>query len=205
MADIPLTRTEYPEARQEEIRAAVRKAEGITTVETNSRLATPDDAGVFHEFLSDPDISGPIYTLPRPLTLESVRAFIEDHLEQRERGEGLLFLNVDAAGAIGGYVDIIVWPQWAAGELGGAVGKQRQGQRHGIEGARLGFDWMFDVLGLELLCATAALDNFRTAKLLDGLGFKRKGEIVSVRPDGTERASLVWEVTRPEWDGFHGR
>ena len=32
----------------------------------------------------------------------------------------------------------------------------------------MGFDWLFDVLGLELICETAALDNIRTARLLDG-------------------------------------
>jgi len=137
--------------------------------------------------------------------VEAIREFIGDHIEQHERGEGLLFLNFDETGAIGGYIDIVIWPEWAAGELGGAVGKQRQGQRRGIEGARLGFDWLFDELGLELICETAALDNIRTAKLLDGLGFRRKGEIVSQRSDGSTRASLVWEVSRLEWDEFHAR
>jgi len=205
MTGIPITRQEYPENKQAQIRQAIRSADAIVTEAQKSRLATVDDAEIFHTFLSDPDISAPIYTLPRPLTVDAIRAFIADHIEQRERGEGLLFLNLDETGAIGGYIDIVIWPEWAAGELGGAVGKQRQGKRRGIEGARLGFDWLFDVLGLELICETAALDNIRTAKLLDHLGFKRKGEITSTRPDGTERASLVWEVTRSEWDEFHGR
>lgn len=205
MTNIPITRQEYPAAKQDEIRQAVRSASAIVTEAHNSRLATVEDAEIFHAFLSDPDISTPIYTLPRPLTVDAIRDFIADHIEQRERGEGLLFLNLDEAGAIGGYIDIIIWPKWAAGELGGAVGKQRQGQRRGIEGALLGFNWLFDVLGLELICETAALDNIRTAKLLDHLGFNRKGEITSQRPDGTTRASLVWEVSRSEWDAYHGR
>ncbi|MEP2990127.1 MAG: GNAT family N-acetyltransferase [Parasphingorhabdus sp.] len=205
MTSIPITRQEYPQQKQEHIRTAVRSAEATITEAHKSRLATLDDADIFHTFLSDPDISAPIYTLPRPLTVDAIRNFIADHLEQRERGEGLLFLNLDETGEIGGYIDIVIWPEWAAGELGGAVGKQRQGQRRGIEGARLGFDWLFDVLGLELICETAALDNIRTAKLLDHLGFNRKGEITSQRPDGTMRASLVWEVTRLEWDAYHQR
>lgn len=205
MTVIPITRREYPKDRQQSIRAAVRSAMGIATEANRSRLAKFEDAEAFHAFLSDPDISAPIYTLPRPLTVHAIQDFIADHLEQRERGEGLLFLNLDETGEIGGYIDIVTWPEWAAGELGGAVGKQRQGQRRGIEGARLGFDWLFDVLGLELICETAALDNIRTAKLLDHLGFNRKGEITSQRPDGTTRASLVWEVTRLEWNAYHQR
>jgi RimJ/RimL family protein N-acetyltransferase len=205
MSSIPITRQEYPVEKQQQVREAVRLADAIITEAQKSRLATLEDAEKFFTFLSDPDISAPIYTLPRPLSVEAIREFIGDHIEQHERGEGLLFLNFDETGAIGGYIDIVIWPEWAAGELGGAVGKQRQGQRRGIEGARLGFDWLFDELGLELICETAALDNIRTAKLLDGLGFRRKGEIVSQRSDGSTRASLVWEVSRLEWDEFHAR
>lgn len=205
MAGIPITQRAYPEEKQQAIRNAVRSATGIATEANRSRLAKTEDAAAFHSFLSDPDISAPIYTLPRPLTVDAIRAFIADHIEQRERGEGLLFLNLDEAGDIGGYIDIVIWPHWAAGELGGAVGKQRQGQRRGIEGARMGFDWLFDVLGLELICETAALDNIRTARLLDGLGFERRGQITSQRTDGTTRESLVWEVSRSKWDAYHGR
>jgi RimJ/RimL family protein N-acetyltransferase len=67
----------------------------------------------------------------------------------------------------------------------------------------MSFAWMFDALSLELIVETAALDNIRTAKLLDHLGFVRKGEITSTRPDGTTRASLVWEITKEEWREQH--
>ena len=199
MTDIPITRHEATESKAESIRAAVSGATSITTENALSRLATVDDAGMFHAFLSDPQIHAPIYTLPRPLTVDAVRDFIADHQQQREKGTGLLFLNFDDQGRIGGYTDICVWPRWAAGELGGAVHPDRQGQRRGIEGARLSFDWMFERLGLDLICETASLDNHRTAHLLDGLGFRRMGDIVSHRADGTTRPSLVWEVSRAEW------
>lgn len=205
MSGIPITRPIIAPQRQQHIRQSVQLAEAIATEADHSRLAMVGDASGFHAFLSDPDIHAPIYTLPRPLSVDAVRAFIADHLEQRNRGEGLLFLNFDETGAMSGYIDIVIWPHWAAGELGGAVGKARQGQRRGIEGAKRGFDWMFDALGLDLICEMAALDNFRTAKLLDGLGFRRKGEIESRRNDGTTRPSLVWEVTRSEWDTYHHR
>ena len=199
MTDIPITRHEATESKAESIRAAVSGATSITTENALSRLATVEDAGIFHAFLSDPQIHAPIYTLPRPLTVDAVRDFIADHRNQREKGTGLLFLNFDEAGRIGGYSDICVWPEWAAGELGGAVHPDRQGQRRGIKGARLSFDWMFDVLGLDLICETASLDNHRTAHLLDGLGFRRMGEITSHRADGSTRPSLVWEMSRAEW------
>lgn len=205
MAGIPITRREYPTEKQQAIRAAVRSATGIANEANRSRLATIEDAQLFYDFLKDPAVHEPIYTLPRPLTLAAVRSFIADHLNQRDKGEGLLFLNCDADGAIRGYVDIEVWPQWAAGEMGGALAKANQSQGRGSAGVRLSFTWLFDVLGLELLCLTAAPDNFRTAKVLDGMDFRRMGEVISRRPDGSNRESLVWEVSRSEWDACLGR
>jgi RimJ/RimL family protein N-acetyltransferase len=199
MSNIPITRNPVPQEKAAAICAAVAAATSLPTDNESSRLATTRDASIFHEFLSDPQIHAPIYTLPRPLTVESVRAFIADHQKQREEGCGLLFLNFDDQGRIGGYSDICAWPEWAAGELGGAIHPDRQGQRRGSDGARQSFGWMFGHLGLDLICETASLDNHRTAHLLDGLGFQRMGEIVSKRDDGTTRPSLVWEITRAQW------
>jgi RimJ/RimL family protein N-acetyltransferase len=171
----------------------------MATENDESRLATVEDTEEFYSFLSDPAIHAPIYTLPKPLTPDSVRDFITQHSEERVRGEGLLFLNFDAEGMVGGYTDLCIWPEWAAGELGGAVHPDRQGRRRGIRGAELSFDWMFDVLGLDLICETASLENVRTARLLDHLGFRRMGQVTSHRADDPTRASLVWEVTREQW------
>ena len=87
--------------------------------------------------------------------------------------------------------------------MGGALHPDRQGERRGVEGARQSFAWMFEALGLDLICETAALDNHRTAHLLDGLGFRRMGEIASQRADGTARPSLVWEISRAQWREKH--
>ena len=196
MAGIPITRNEVSPARAEGIRQRVRQVAVLPTGERPSRLAQPGDAAELLAFLSDPSVHAPIYSLPNPLTPESVAAFIEDHLEQRERGEGLLFVRPDETGAIMGYSDFQIWPQWAAGELGGALRADRQSQGAGAAGAKASFQWMFDALDLDLICETAALDNVRTARLLDHLGFTRMGQVESVRPDGTTRASLVWELSR---------
>ena len=112
-SNIPITRRRVASEKADAIRAAVSGATAITTENASSRVATVEDAAAFHEFLSDPQIHAPIYTLPRPLTVETVRDFIADHQGQREHGTGLLFLNFDEQGAIGGYSDIAVWPEWA--------------------------------------------------------------------------------------------
>jgi len=203
MGDLPMTRRRQSDARQAAIRAAVQRASGIAFEHAPSRVASAQDAAAFHRFLSDPDIHGPIYNLPRPLTVESVGAFIARKLEAQSRGEGLLFLRFDEAGEVLGYSEFDIWPVWGAGDLGGALRRDQQGARSGVNGAKLSFDWMFETLGLELIVATGALDNVRTARMLDGLGFARKGEITSTREDGSTRPSIVWEVTRAEWRLAH--
>lgn len=192
---IPLTRHEVSPERAEEIRIAVRIADRLG----ESRLARPSDAPGFLRFVSDPAVHVPVYSLPRPLSLDAVEMFIETHIVEREAGIGLLFVREGEDGAIMGYSDIQVWPQWAAGELGGALHPSLHGKGMGAAGAAASFSWMFDTLGLDLLCETAAPDNPATARLLDGLGFRRMGQISSIRPDASTRASLVWEITRAEW------
>ena len=203
MTDLPLTRNAMSAARQEEIREAVRSATGIPFGDAPSRLATPEDAPAFYRFLSDPEIHGPIYNLPVPLTLETVGGFIDSKQEDQTRGEGLLLLRFDPEGEVIGYSEFDIWPEWGAGDLGGAIRADHQGNRVGVTGAIQTFTWMFKTLRLELLVSTGALDNIRTARLLDGIGFVRKGEITSHRPDGVSRQSLVWEVTRQAWQAQH--
>lgn len=204
MSDLPLTRQRVSDTQEQKIRDAVRSAKGIGFSEAPSRLALPDDAEALCDFLSDPEIHAPIYNLPQPLTVASVRAFIEDKLAERERGEGLLLLRYDEADEVVGYSEFDIWPEWGAGDLGGALRADRQGQRAGVDGARRTFDWMYDTLNLQLIVATGALDNIRTARLLDGLGFERKGEITSHRPDGSSRQSMVWEISRDAWKSKYG-
>lgn len=198
--ELPITRNRASLQKAEAIRAAVRAATDLG----DSRLARPEDAAAFLALLSDPAVHAPIYTLPRPLTEASVAAFIEAHIAERKAGAGLLFLREGEDGRIMGYSDVQVWPEFAAGELGGALHPSLHRQGTGARGAAASFAWMFEALKLDLLCETAALSNVATQRLLDGLGFRRMGEVTSIRPDGTTRESLVWEMTRAEWAAKHG-
>jgi len=203
---IPITRTPRARAEADRIRAAVRAAVALPGPPGSppGRLARPEDTDAFLAFLSDPDVHTPIYSLPRPLTRAAIGAFIADHTRQREAGEGLLFLRHDGETVIG-YSDLQIWPDWGAGELAGAIHPARQSRGEGVAGARASFTWMFDALGLDLICETAAPDNHRTARLLDALGFTRMGEVTSQRPDGTRRASQVWEVSTQAWRARHAK
>ncbi|MCA8901340.1 MAG: GNAT family N-acetyltransferase [Hyphomonas sp.] len=196
MADgIPITRNPAAPEREAAIRAAVRGAVKLR----ESRLARPEDAAALLALFTDPAVHAPIYSLPRPLTEDTVRAFIEDHVRQREAGEGLLFVTDPGDGRVLGYSDFQIWPQWAAGEIAGALHPSLHGQGTGTKGAAQTFTWMFDTLGLDLICETASLQNTITQRMLDGMGFTRMGQVTSTRPDGTTRDSLVWEMKSADW------
>jgi len=180
------------------IRAAVR-APDLSAFGPGRVLAGPEHAERLAELLSDPAVSDPIYDLPRPITVETVSAWIAACLRQRQAGEGLLMVNLDADGRLSGYSHVSVWPERASAELAGASRADLQGQGRGGTGAVATFNWIFEDLGARLMCLTAALDNVRSARLIDRAGFVRMGERDGVRPDGSIRRSLYWELTRDAW------
>ena len=72
----------------------------------------------------------------------------------------------------------------------------------GGAGAAHTFGWIFETLGVRMMCLTAALDNIRSTRLIDRAGFRRMGERDGTRPDGTIRRSHYWELTRLEWNAI---
>jgi RimJ/RimL family protein N-acetyltransferase len=52
------------------------------------------------------------------------------------------------------------------------------------------------------ICETTAVDNDRSIKLLSRLGFTQMGEVLAVKPDGSTRPSLYWELERQAWETF---
>ncbi len=162
-------------------------------------LARPEHVAGLLDLLIDPAVSDPIYDLPRPFTAETIAKWIEDCEAQRQRGEGILFVTQDGHGGIAGYSKVTVWPDRSSAELGGALRADRQNSGSGGAGAFHTFGWIFDTLHVRLMCLTAALDNVRSARLIDRAGFVRMGERDSIRADGSIRRSIYWELTREGW------
>ena len=178
------------------IRAVVRAAHGHT-------VAGPEHVDGLFALLADPAVSDPIYDLPRPITRESVAAWVAESEALRQEGRCLLTVTVDEAGEVASYARYSIWPERASGELAGARRADLQDSGTGRSGVARATAWMFEGLGLRLIALTAALDNIRSAKAIDGAGFRRLGEVESLRPDGTTRRSLYWELTRAEWERMH--
>jgi len=194
----PDTVLDVPADEAEAIRAAVLAAD-LSTLGPGRSLAGPADAADLLAFLLDPEVSDALYDLPRPFTHESVGRWIAESEALRQEGRRLLVLTRDETGVIVGYSCVSVWPDRSAAELAGALARSRQSGGQGGAGAFHTFGWIFRALGVRMMCLTAALDNVRSAKLIDAAGFVRMGTREALRPDGTTRTSIYWEVTAEQW------
>jgi RimJ/RimL family protein N-acetyltransferase len=188
-----LTATPEEEAA---IRAVVRAATGWP-------LAGPEHVDGLLALFLDPAVSDPIYDLPRPFTRDSVAAWVAEADALRQEGRCLLCVTLDEAGEVAAYSRITVWPERSSAELAGARRADLQNSGAGRQGVAQSTALIFEVLGVRLIGLTAALDNVRSAKAIDGAGFTRMGEVESVRPDGTTRRSLYWELSRDAWVKRH--
>lgn len=204
MSDLPYTRQPVKASRQQAIREAVRGVTRLPSTAAQSRLARPKDSAALLELFQHPDVHQWIYSLPRPLTLDSVRSFIQEQRQAQAAGQGFLSLNFDEDGRVSGYTEILVWPEWAAGEVGGAIRPDLQNRGQGATGMIATFSWMFETLDLDLICNTTAPDNIRMQTIFRKTGFSHMADTQSRRPDGTMRASQIWEVTRDDWFRQHG-
>ena len=202
MSAPPKTVLEVPLSEAEAIREAVRHADVATLAGDRARADLRHVPGLV-ALLSDARVSGPIYDLPRPINAESIERWVTENQAQALAGEALLIVSLDAAGDVAGYSRITVWPERSAAELGGAVRADRQNSGRGAAGMAHTFGWIFETLGVRMICLTAALDNVRAQKGIDAAGFVRMGERDAVRPDGTIRRSVYWEMTRDAWRMRH--
>lgn len=198
MADIPKTRVQVSTGEAERLRGFVRQAELMNGRIAGARVAQSQDGAALAGLLSHESIGPRIYTMPNPINAETMTAFIEDHLLQKMRGEGILFASFNAAGKATAYFDVELWPQWSVAKFGGAVKAERQGRGFGGACGLAAVEWCFDQLGVARICETTARDNDRSIRLLSRLGFVQMGEVTAIRPDGATRPSLYWEMGRED-------
>jgi len=194
----PQTQLRVTGEEETQIRAAVKVAD-VTLLGPGYRLATAKDAEALLDLLADPEVSDPIYDLPRPLTHETIKHWILQAQKGQRKGEALLAIMEDESGKIVSYSYFTVWPELSAAEIAGAYRRDAQSKGMGKAGAARSFEWMFEQLDVRLIGVTAALDNVRSAKVIEAAGFVYTGIRDSKRSDGTTRRSHCWEMTRDKW------
>lgn len=198
MSAPPKTRLEVSAEEEGAIRAAVRNAD-VRKLGADCAVATLQHVDDLIDFLSDPRVSDAIYDLPRPINADTVATWVRNAERLRQAGEAILTVRLDGSGRIFSYSYFTVWPHRSAAEIAGAFRADRQNSGAGKSGAAHSFDWMFEELGVRLICVTAALDNVRSARVIEAAGFSPLGEREAVRADGVVRRSHYWEMSRDAW------
>lgn len=186
-----------------DIRHAVRAAD-VRKISPACVKASQNHVEGLFELLSDPLVSGPIYDLPHPITIEAIEGWVQDAQIKHESGECILAVTPDIEGRLFTYSRFTIWPECASAEIAGAYRADAQNTGLGKVGAANSFDWMFSELGVRLICATAAIDNLRSARVIEAAGFTPMGERQGLRPDGSTRQSRYWEMTRDQWTELRG-
>ncbi|MBU6319687.1 MAG: GNAT family N-acetyltransferase [Alphaproteobacteria bacterium] len=200
----PLSRLDVPAEEADRIRAAVRSAD-LTLLGARQVLAGHEHVEGLIALFADRGVSDPIYDLPRPFTIPVIQGWVDEARARREAGEALLAVSLDEAGQVAGYSYFTIWPELSAAEIAGARRADLQNSGEGGRGAARSFGWMFEHLGVRLIGLTASLDNIRSARVIEAAGFSPMGERSSIRPDGSERRSRYWEMTRESWRERAGR
>lgn len=202
MSAPPKTQLNVTPEEAQAIRAAVIAA-NPAGLGADCTAACKADAQALTDLLIDPSISTAIYDLPAPITHETVTAWIAEAQEKRRCGEALLTIRTAPNGTIYSYSYFTIWPDLSAAEIAGGYRAERQGAGLGKTGALHSFGWMFDAFNVRLICVTAALDNVRSAKVIEAAGFAPMGERESRRADGSVRRSLYWEMNVDQWRRLH--
>lgn len=194
----PKTRLHVTPEEAHAVRAAVIAADP-SGLGADCTAASEKDAQALTHLLADPSIATAIYDLPSPITLQTVGAWIADAETKRRRGEALLTIRTATDATIYSYSYFTIWPDLAAAEIAGGFRTERQDAGLGKTGALRSFAWMFEAFKVRLICVTAALDNVRSARVIEAAGFTSMGERQSRRADGSERRSRYWEMTIEQW------
>jgi [ribosomal protein S5]-alanine N-acetyltransferase len=164
------------------------------------RYATPADAPALMALGSDPAVTrffswGPYTEIEQP------RVYIDGLAGDRDRGERLDFLIVDAGGRALGVTGLTEFNRRDRRAVVGTwLGRDHWGTGVNREAKALIARLAFDALGLERLGAYANLDNPRSQTALSRLGFTREGVLRRWHRHGEHvHDVLVYSWLREEW------
>lgn len=164
------------------------------------RYATADDAAALLELGSDPEVTrffswGPYSSIQEP------EAYIAELEAERGRGDRLDFLIVDReAGPVGvtGLTELSRRDRRAV--VGTWLGRPHWGTGANAASKALIAHLAFEVLGLERLGAYADLDNPRSQRALERIGFQREGVLRRWHHHGEKvHDVIVYSWLRGEW------
>lgn len=159
------------------------------------------DSADMYLFVSDPEVTQYLPWHPAP-DVYTVKAFLDQQLQRRRRGESLAFsIVLPESGRVIGSTDLMqlksVAP--ATAELGYILAKPYWGRGFMSEAAALSRDYAFRYLKRRLLIAYADKENHGSCRVLEKIGMSETGtEWRTVKEQN--RLYVRYELTREAWE-----
>jgi ribosomal-protein-alanine N-acetyltransferase len=164
------------------------------------RALRPDDAAALCAYLSDPAVTE--RTSYPDVTLPLAEAMVERARSRWAAGElgkwGLALSESDALVGTCGFNEWSPTHRWA--ELGFDLARAQWGRGLMRAAASAVLDWAFDEGHIDRAQAFVRVDNARSTRLLEALGFAREGRLRSFRVcRGQAHDFYVYGLLRAEW------
>ena len=164
------------------------------------RIPVPADATALYRLASDPSVTEWFSWGPYQETAEA-RAYLDRLPAQREQGRQLDLLQVHAER---GPVGIMGLSEFSYRDrramVGTWLGRDAWGTGANTEGKALMFHLAFELMGLERLGAYANVENGRSQKALEKVGFHKEGVLRGWHRHGDRQLDVaVYGMLRSDW------
>jgi RimJ/RimL family protein N-acetyltransferase len=189
-------------AEAEQMRAAVRDLRELNTARLRLRPLTFNDVNNLTSLLVDPAVSSWVYLFEQPFIESAAHKWIAKSMDLQEAGEGV-FLAVEYLdnGFLIGEMHLDCWPDHKSAEYGGLCAKPFWGKGFAEEAGVALNDFLFDEAACDLITMTTSPNNRSAQRIIDLMQFTPMGERDCIRPDGSNRPSLYFELTCGQWQG----
>jgi RimJ/RimL family protein N-acetyltransferase len=168
----------------------------LTTPRLRLEPMNPDHFDGLQAMNSDPAVMR--YITGRPETPDETRQSIE-RVQGRWRDIGYSwwsFIELATGELVGaGCIQHLGHDRANPHEIGWRLRTDRHGQGLASEAARAMASFAFTAQGAPLLCAICWPENDKSARVMERLGMRYKGQ-----ETWHDRTMSVWQVTREEWD-----
>lgn len=178
----------------------------LSGYEIHLRELQPTDVDAIHRIVGDPVVCETLIFPPktRSETLEYVMRFVDAARIDARTEYYLAVLHPDASSGTDDLVGTarIGLGDFASGNIGYAIRRDRWGQGLATAATRLLVDFGFGQLGLHRIWASHGPDNPPSGQVLRNAGMTYEGTLrENVLDKGRWRDSLVYAVLAQEWPG----
>jgi len=159
------------------------------------RLPSPDDVADVVRLAGDPDVALVTGDIPYPLTVGTIRAWLDLVRVTHAEGTGIMLAITEAGtGAVVGTLALVWRHCWPEAELGYWIGTPFWGRGYASEAVRAVIDLGFETFDLAAVISAARDDNPASVRVLEKAGLQPDGQRMAA--SAPARGGAVWDLTR---------